>query len=269
MRALGALAVAASLVITAACSGSDDEGPDAGPAPDALAEAVASLTDANAGRLTFQVGDDNDALIRTTGAYVLDARQTEWQMTLSNGERSVVTEQRRLGDRAWLRSARNGEAPTSCWQAFGARRAAERTSTQFEPPADASPDHPLLPHVAVATTAEGEKWVSPGSVVEGTADLYSVAATLGEVVGELDISPATLEGRAAVSFLLDDGEVLAWNTDVVAVLESLAEAGVELTDDMEELVETGAEIRMATGFSDLAGDVEVEAPGPRDICKDK
>lgn len=267
MRALGALAVAASLVLTAACSGDEDEGPDVGPAPEVVADAVAAFSDDNTGRFTFQIGDDSDALVSTSGAYVVDARQVEWQMTLSNGERSVITDHVRLADRAWLRSARDGSAPEGCWQPSTARRAAERTSTEFEPPADSVGTYPLLPHAAVVTTVEATEWSSAGSVAEGTADLYTVSATLGEVVGELDLSPESLDARIGVSLLLDDGQMLAWRTDVVAVLEALADAGVTLTDDMVELVDTGADIQVASAFHDLGADVDIERPARRDLCR--
>lgn len=268
MRALGALAVAASLVLTAACSGDEDEGPDVGPAPEVVADAVAAFSDANTGRFTFQIGDDTDALVGTSGAYVVDARQVEWQMTLSNGERSVVTDQVRLANRAWLRTARNGSAPEGCWQPSTARRAAERTSTQFERPASSDGTYPVLPHAAVVTTVEGDEWVSEGSVAEGTADLYAVSATLGEVVSDLDLDPESLDARTDVTLLLSEGEFVAWRTDVVAVLEALGEAGVTLTPDMEELVETGADIQVASAFHDVGADVDIEAPARRDLCRD-
>lgn len=264
MRALGAVTVAASLVLAAACSGDTGDQPDVGPASDAVEQAVASFTDADTGRFTFQVGEDTDALIRTTGAYAMAADQLSWQMTLSNGRRSVVTDLVRLDDRAWLRVGRRGAAPRGCWEPVAARQAGVRTGTQFEPRGG----QPALPHAAVVTAAEGTAWVSEGSVVEATTDLYSLAATLGEVVGELDLTAESLDARADVTMLLEDGDVVAWRTDLVAVLEALSEAGVALTQDMQALVETGAEIQVATGFHALGNEMAIAGPDRGDVCRD-
>lgn len=272
MRAFGAVTVAACLVLaSAACSGDEDDQPDAGPASEALDEAVASFSHGNTGQFVFQVGDDNDALISTTGAFSLTESNHEWQMTLSDGESSIVTDQRRLDDRAWLRISRDGSAPTGCWQAVTARQAGVRTSTPYEPLAtDSGGRHPSLPQAAVVTTAEATDWSSSGegSVVEATTDLYSLAATMGEVVGDLDLTPDNLDARGEVTILLDDrGDVAAWRTDLIGVFESLADAGVTLTEDMEALVETGAEVPVMTGFSELGNGVELTAPARRNVCR--
>lgn len=264
LRTLGAGTAACLLLATAACSGDEDEAPDAGPAPEALEFAIDNFGHGNTGHFTFQVGDDTEALIRTTGSFALIESHHAWQMTLSNGRRSVVTDQHRLEDRAWLRVSRDGSPPEGCWQALSARAAGERTGTPYEQvPTSSGGRHPALPQAAVVTTAEATDWAddAEGSVVEATTDLYSLAATLGEVVGDLDLSPDTLDARADLTFLLDDrGDVAAWRTDLVAVLEALADAGVTLTDDMQALVETGATIQVMTGFSDLGDGVELEQP---------
>lgn len=269
LRTLGVGTAACLLLATAACGGDEDEAPDAGPASEALGEAVDNFAHGNTGHFTFQVGDDTEALIRTTGSFALIESHHAWQMTLSNGRRSVVTDQHRLEDRAWLRVSRDGSPPDGCWQALSARAAGERTGTPYEQVPTASGRHPALPQAAVVSTAEATGWADDGegSVVEATTDLYSLAATLGEVVGDLDLSPDTLDARADITVLLDGrGEVVAWRTDLVAVLSSLADAGVTLTDDMEALVETGAAIPVMTGFSDLGDGVDLTTPDGTEVC---
>lgn len=260
-----AVGLACVLVLTG-CTDDGPEGPDAGPAPRALEEAVATFSHGNTGAYTFQLGDDGEPLIRTTGTFALDEAKLDWRMTLSNGERTTVTEQRRLGGRSWLRTARDAD-PTGCWRAMPAARAQQRTGTPFEPPRTASGQHPVLPQAAVVTTADDAAWVEEGTVLTATTDLHSLAATLGEVVGELDLDPATLDARAEVTLLLEQGDVVAWRTDLVAVLRALRDVGVELTDDLAALVETGAEVPVATGFSDLGNGASIERPARSEVCE--
>lgn len=262
--ALAATSLAAATLLTG-CSGDADQDPASRPAPEALEEAVAAFVAADTGVFTFQVGDDATRLIRTTGTFALDAGAFDWSMTLSDGDRSSTVDQRRVGDRAWLRLGRDGEAPRGCWQPVSPGRAEARTGTRFDPPQSGATPHPDLAPAAVVTTAEGGEWVDEGTVLRATSDLAAVAATLGDVVSDLDLGSETLAAGAEVTFLLTDGEVTAWRTDLVAVLEALSDAGVELTRDLRELVATGVELTVAAGFSDL-GRAEVSAPAAGEVC---
>lgn len=255
----GRAAVAALALLTgpalAGCSGDDE--PEIGPADETLAGAVADFTEAGTGDYSFQLGDDDEPMIRSTGQFGLADAVATLDLRLISGDRGVRSEQVRIGDDAWFRTSQNGPGPaTGCWRSGRPDRASGLLGHESAASGDGITAPPA---VRVVTTAEGEKWVE-GGTVRGTADLFSVASTLGEVVTSLDLTPENTDGRVEATFLLEGGEVLAWRTDLVTVFRALADSGAELDPEMVRLLDSGLDVPVITGFSKLGEDVTVEPP---------
>lgn len=259
-----ALTLVGSLAL-AGCSddGDDDDRPEAGPVAEVLDEAVASFSHGNTGSYTFQLGDDGEPLIRSTGEFALDVPTSTTDLTLVNGERTSRAEQVRIGDRAWFRVAKDGAEPTGCWEQTTPQRAATRLGIA-QPPKD---DQAVVPPVAaVVTGAVGTEWIDEGTTARATTDLYAVAATLGDAVTALDLTPGNTRGEVEVTILLDreKGTVLAWRTDLVTVLKALQESGADLDQETVALLDSGVDLPVMAGFSDLGDGIDVEAPAP--VC---
>lgn len=267
-RAAVALGLTATLAL-AGCSDDDGDSPDATRAADALDRAVSNFSDEESGSYTFQLGDDSDPLMRSTGEFDLDDDVATVDLTLSNGDRRVRSEQVRLGQQRWYRTSKKDDtAPTGCWRKGSPPRGANLASI---PLTGSAGPYEAPPVVGVVTTALGEEWVTEASTegsksntVKGTADLYAVASTLGDAVASLGISAEDTSGRVDVTFLLDGEDVMAWSTDLVTVLKGLSDAGVKLDADTQRLIESGTEVPVMAGFSKLGDDVDVEEPTP--VC---
>ncbi|GGD12002.1 hypothetical protein [Nocardioides daphniae] len=256
---MAALALVTGLAL-AGCSGDDE--PEAGPADETLAAAVAAFTDAGTGDYTFQLGDDDEPMIRSEGKFGVADSVATLDLTLTNGERSLRSEHVRVGDDVWFRTSQDSTGPASgCWRAGRP----DRASGLLGPgPAESGEGTPAPPAVAVVATAEGEEWVAKGDTVRGTADLFTVASTLGEVVSSLELAPEQTQGRVEVTFLVDGEDVVAWRTDLVTVLRALADSGAELDPEMVRLLDGDIDIPVMAGFSQLGEDVSVEPPS--DLC---
>ncbi|QCX28928.1 hypothetical protein [Nocardioides jishulii] len=267
-RAALALGLTATLALTG-CSDDDGDSPDATRAADALDQAVSNFSAEESGSYTFQLGDDSDPLMRSSGEFDLEDDVATVDLTLSNGQRRQRSQQVRLGERRWFRTAkRNDAAPAGCWRTGSPPRGANLAGI---PLTGSAGPFVAPPVVGVVTTAVGEEWVTEASTegsksntVKGTADLYAVASTLGNAVASLGISAEDTSGRVDVTFLLDGDNVMAWSTDLVTVLKGLSDAGVKLDGDTQRLVESGAEVPVMAGFSKLGDDVDVEEPTP--VC---
>ena len=261
MRARLAAAVVLVCGLTACSAGEEtvQEVPDAGPAPQALASAVAVWTDDNTGRFTFFLGEQNDFLLASKGDYVMDQDLVRMgSVAQKNGE--VITTELVLGrDESWSRSAVAPASPEGCWVRRTGERAGELTGGAF---GDTEPSAAFLAQLAVVDLAEGTSWEAPGTVLHATTDLYTLVSTLGQSWRQLDLEP-TSRHRSEVTFLLDQGEIVAWRTDLGTILESVREAGVELTTEMEQVIDLDVALPVTTSFADLGADVEIDPPATK------
>lgn len=261
MRArLAAVAVLVCAVSACTAGEKSDEHPDAGPAPDALSAAIDGWTESNSGRFRFFLGDENDYLMATESAYLLDEDRVELGTVLRNGEQTTTVEAIRDRDQTWSRTAAGAEAPQGCWVRTPNGRTGPGGSDAFGSGASTT----TVPQLAVLEQAKGIAWVEEGNVLTATTDLYALVSSLGQTWRQLDLDPNQGD-RAEITVLLADDEVVAWRTDLGSVLEAARDAGAEVTPEMEQMIETGVEIQVLTGFSALGDEVQVARPPRKQV----
>lgn len=237
------LAAALALTLTS-CS---DAEPEVEAADVVLEAAVADLRAAGTGAFGFALGDESDATLRTEGTYDLGAGTSRFTVSTDDGETQASITQVAHPDEVWMQVAEGKGAGQACWL---------HVADDIGTPA----------YVEVALSVEAVEWVDPGHVLRGTVDLALLLNTLGDAAGDLEVDPAD-GAQADVLVLLDDDALTAWKTDMASVLTAVRDTGVELSDEMTQVVDTGVEVPMMAWFSDAGTEVDHAAPARADVVR--
>lgn len=198
----------------------------------------------------------------TEGEYEYSAERMQSTVTVRSPEGDLAFEYLGVRDDLWFRFVETGFIEdATCWIEPGTDGLDAMLGSLTPEQATRG-----VPAAALAVGyGRGEKWIVPQQVLEGTSDLYLVAASAGRFATTLGLDPGATD-RVTVDFLLDDGEIVGWTSRLGDLIDAAERAGASLPAEVAQQRTAIENIELRATLERRAA-VQIEPPDPREIIE--
>lgn len=241
-RRAGSGLAAIALLAVSACAGTP-------PADEAVASSVDTIDGAVTGRFVLSLEMDGVSLLRSEGAYDLDAGVSATTLTVTDDEEHLVS---RVVVADGRRFTQPDEAAGPCW---------------VSAPAGVAGTAPAP--LQMVLSSQGRSWGTEGATALVTTSLRATLAALGPLGDEVEFRDEWRDRSIDATFQMVDGEFVALRTSMSDVVEAVRGLNQDVPATLEPFGAKGLDVPVLVAISDVGKAVDVQVPDAAVVVEDR